>query len=153
MPETPFEDWVGDYESSFASNRLPAATREHLGSVLQAFLAAVRRQAPDFPDTVPSPAFAQALDHVLALDLPAAARTGAAEAIAGFFEFLQGAGRLAEGEEWAARLRILGARAAERVRADGSVRGVTSRRPSAAIGRNDPCPCGSGKKYKKCCGG
>jgi SWIM/SEC-C metal-binding protein len=22
--------------------------------------------------------------------------------------------------------------------------------PSA--GRNDPCPCGSGKKYKKCCG-
>lgn len=20
------------------------------------------------------------------------------------------------------------------------------------IGRNDPCPCGSGKKYKKCCG-
>jgi uncharacterized protein YecA (UPF0149 family) len=22
----------------------------------------------------------------------------------------------------------------------------------AHIGRNDPCPCGSGKKYKKCCG-
>ncbi|HCS11656.1 MAG TPA: hypothetical protein DIV40_09390 [Clostridiales bacterium] len=20
------------------------------------------------------------------------------------------------------------------------------------IGRNEPCPCGSGKKYKKCCG-
>jgi preprotein translocase subunit SecA len=25
-------------------------------------------------------------------------------------------------------------------------------RGSAKIGRNDPCPCGSGKKYKKCCG-
>ena len=24
--------------------------------------------------------------------------------------------------------------------------------PSKRIGRNDPCPCGSGKKYKKCCG-
>ena len=24
--------------------------------------------------------------------------------------------------------------------------------PRAAVGRNDPCPCGSGKKYKKCCG-
>lgn len=23
---------------------------------------------------------------------------------------------------------------------------------SATVGRNDPCPCGSGKKYKKCCG-
>jgi preprotein translocase subunit SecA len=25
-------------------------------------------------------------------------------------------------------------------------------RGTAKIGRNDPCPCGSGKKYKKCCG-
>ncbi len=23
---------------------------------------------------------------------------------------------------------------------------------SVKVGRNDPCPCGSGKKYKKCCG-
>ena len=26
------------------------------------------------------------------------------------------------------------------------------RRSSEKIGRNDPCPCGSGKKYKQCCG-
>lgn len=25
-------------------------------------------------------------------------------------------------------------------------------RETPKIGRNDPCPCGSGKKYKKCCG-
>ena len=25
-------------------------------------------------------------------------------------------------------------------------------RKEKKIGRNDPCPCGSGKKYKKCCG-
>jgi uncharacterized protein YecA (UPF0149 family) len=25
-------------------------------------------------------------------------------------------------------------------------------RASPKIGRNEPCPCGSGKKYKKCCG-
>ncbi|MDS0527967.1 SEC-C metal-binding domain-containing protein [Clostridium sp. SHJSY1] len=25
-------------------------------------------------------------------------------------------------------------------------------RNDSKIGRNDPCPCGSGKKYKKCCG-
>ena len=24
--------------------------------------------------------------------------------------------------------------------------------PDKKIGRNEPCPCGSGKKYKKCCG-
>lgn len=24
--------------------------------------------------------------------------------------------------------------------------------PRAKVGRNDPCPCGSGRKFKKCCG-
>lgn len=24
--------------------------------------------------------------------------------------------------------------------------------PGKKVGRNEPCPCGSGKKYKKCCG-
>jgi preprotein translocase subunit SecA len=28
----------------------------------------------------------------------------------------------------------------------------TVRRAADKVGRNDPCPCGSGKKYKKCCG-
>jgi len=28
----------------------------------------------------------------------------------------------------------------------------TVRRQGAKVGRNAPCPCGSGKKYKKCCG-
>ena len=29
---------------------------------------------------------------------------------------------------------------------------VQQRRVGEKVGRNDPCPCGSGKKYKKCCG-
>ncbi len=29
---------------------------------------------------------------------------------------------------------------------------VTFHRAHPKVGRNDPCPCGSGKKYKKCCG-
>lgn len=28
----------------------------------------------------------------------------------------------------------------------------TKRHEQPKVGRNDPCPCGSGKKYKKCCG-
>ena len=35
---------------------------------------------------------------------------------------------------------------------DASAKGEPIRRKSAKIGRNDPCPCGSGKKYKNCCG-
>lgn len=34
----------------------------------------------------------------------------------------------------------------------GRKRASTVRRTSAKVGRNDPCPCGSGLKYKKCCG-
>ncbi|MEI8078143.1 MAG: SEC-C metal-binding domain-containing protein, partial [bacterium] len=30
--------------------------------------------------------------------------------------------------------------------------GVTIRREVAKVGRNDACPCGSGKKFKQCCG-
>ena len=26
------------------------------------------------------------------------------------------------------------------------------RKAAGSVGRNDPCPCGSGKKYKNCCG-
>lgn len=29
----------------------------------------------------------------------------------------------------------------------------TIRHTQRRVGRNDPCPCGSGRKYKKCCGG
>jgi uncharacterized protein YecA (UPF0149 family) len=34
----------------------------------------------------------------------------------------------------------------------GEVKVKTIIREAAKVGRNDPCPCGSGKKYKKCCG-
>jgi preprotein translocase subunit SecA len=37
-------------------------------------------------------------------------------------------------------------------RGDGDEKPKTVRRKGKKVGRNDPCPCGSGKKYKKCCG-
>ncbi len=35
---------------------------------------------------------------------------------------------------------------------DESAGGNTKVRKEPKVGRNDPCPCGSGKKYKQCCG-
>jgi len=35
---------------------------------------------------------------------------------------------------------------------DGEPQRKTVRRQAEKVGRNAPCPCGSGKKYKKCCG-
>ncbi|MDD3312934.1 YchJ family protein [Pseudodesulfovibrio sp.] len=35
---------------------------------------------------------------------------------------------------------------------DGEMVSPPNVRKGPRVGRNDPCPCGSGKKYKKCCG-
>ena len=43
----------------------------------------------------------------------------------------------------------------EQARAAGSASGSNGTAPRVTgekVGRNDPCPCGSGKKYKKCHG-
>jgi len=37
-------------------------------------------------------------------------------------------------------------------RGDDAPDAASPKRAAPRIGRNDPCPCGSGKKYKKCCG-
>ncbi len=34
----------------------------------------------------------------------------------------------------------------------GELKTATVTRATPKVGRNDPCPCGSGKKYKQCCG-
>ena len=59
-------------------------------------------------------------------------------------------------EEWlqTPRSRLEGKRPAELMENGGlfQAKVETFRREQPKIGRNDPCPCGSGKKYKKCCG-
>jgi preprotein translocase subunit SecA len=36
--------------------------------------------------------------------------------------------------------------------APAATRASARRSSEQRVGRNDPCPCGSGKKYKRCCG-
>ena len=42
--------------------------------------------------------------------------------------------------------------AANQPQGEGAVKVKTIVRDVPKVGRNDLCPCGSGKKYKKCCG-
>ena len=78
--------------------------------------------------------------------------TGQAEAAAG-----------AAGEEWLSGKEIDRLSAECREKLPGAVAEIfrfwlawrsvrTIRREQAKIGRNEPCPCGSGKKFKRCCG-
>lgn len=38
-----------------------------------------------------------------------------------------------------------------KIRRDKFSKSNTAQNPYKTVGRNDPCPCGSGKKFKKCC--
>jgi uncharacterized protein len=51
---------------------------------------------------------------------------------------------------WVAELSALQRRQAQEVSMRATAHGE-GRMPQGRAGRNDPCPCGSGKKYKKCC--
>src|SRR3989339_37561 len=46
----------------------------------------------------------------------------------------------------------MGARLGDRPVMNQAPRTTPIKRDTPKVGRNDPCPCGSGKKYKKCCG-
>ncbi len=60
---------------------------------------------------------------------------------------------VSELEERAERQNITLSRGPEPQAAEGeAAKPQPVRRTSKKVGRNDPCPCGSGKKYKKCCG-
>jgi uncharacterized protein YchJ len=60
---------------------------------------------------------------------------------ADFFDDLETQGRFADGSGMGRFLRTFCGRLGHQ----------TAKRPGQKINRNDPCPCGSGLKYKKCC--
>jgi hypothetical protein len=63
--------------------------------------------------------------------------------------------RMAELNELARRYQLAQERkppVERKIQADGTGDVLTIRNEHERVGRNDPCPCGSGKKFKKCCG-
>jgi hypothetical protein len=153
MNATPHRDvmanWVGDYIDSTAFAQHASLVREYAPEVLMAFLEAAcahRGVAPaDIEEEDLKPAL---LEHVSRLEMAGSARSGVPALCADFLGEMETQGRLGGGRVLGLYVRALKApflRASE-----GRVE--TLRAPAAVkLGRNDPCPCGSGRKYKKCC--
>lgn len=99
-------------------------------------------------DDLEEPALKAALlDQVGRLALPDEARQEVPSLCGAFLGWLESEGRLASG-------RVLGAfvAALKPQFLEGPVRKAKKYvRPAKGVGPNDPCPCGSGLKYKKCC--
>ena len=154
MFDNRWDNWSGDFAESFGATQLHPAIRNHISDVLKAFGDVAKRIDPGFPDDVRPGTYASVVGETLPrLSLPAAAKPHAAEVVAKFLEYLQETGRVAEGNQIADEIREVAKLPAGRHKPAADPKGVPIKRPAGVspIGRNDPCPCGSGKKYKKCC--
>ncbi len=141
------ERWVSDFmerpAASSGAGRIGPAAPDVLASFLEGAC-----HSGHAPADIDAHDVAHALlDHVATLDLSRGAHDAVPSFVASFLGDLEDVGRLAGGRTLANQARAIEAAYRERV-----LRGVrVERRAAPKIGRNDPCPCGSGKKYKKCC--
>ncbi len=142
------EHWVSDFCAGDGLAEAPPALKAQAPSVLVHFFVAACARADREPADLEAEDLAQALLEGLArLDLPPATRSRVPGLCADFIASLEPAGRLSGASLLAAQLRALGPKFQEI--ASGKPKPL--RRPGSKLGRNDPCPCGSGKKYKRCC--
>ncbi len=142
------ESWVSDFCDSSRYMALPPVAKEYSEEVLVSFLVhACEGQGIDPSDLSQKELRAGLLEGVAKVQLPESAKPEIPRLCQSLLEELEEQGRLGGGANlgrYVAALRpaYLEA-AADRPR---PIVSVTSK-----IGRNDPCPCGSGQKYKKCC--
>ena len=155
MFDNRWDNWVGDFAESFPASTFDVATRSRIVDILYHFGTAMRRLNPDFPDSASSESFATVFAQNLSrLALPPNVREDVPEVVARCLEYLQDGGRVGHGYAWAEEVRRLrlGATAVSKGNDPMAPKAAPIRNtPKTSVGRNDPCPCGSGKKYKKCC--
>jgi hypothetical protein len=138
------EDWAAEFAESTAFSFLPDAVKEGAPAVCAEFL----RQAGEAGDAEVRRVL---LEFLPSLDLPPALRASVPETLQEFAGWLEDTGRLAGGRSLGLRIRALGSAYRERCSPKGGLRIPPAVNKTPDVGRNDPCPCGSGKKYKKCC--
>jgi SEC-C motif-containing protein len=139
--------WVSDFLDRPAARDVAARAGPEAQGVLVAFLEACCHGGKAPADLEAADASHAFLDHLSQLDLAPAHRSAVPDLVAAFLSDLEDQGRLAGGRGIAGRVRA--AEPAFRDRAAGKAPDLTRR--AAKVGRNDPCPCGSGRKYKQCC--
>lgn len=142
------ENWASDYAGSDRVRQFSAATRDYSATLLTEFLLSACGERDIVPEELEDADIKAALlNRVARLSLPEAIRNETVALCADFLTSLQEEGRIANGRALAAFARALSP--AFQAAAGGKARPITN--PGSKLGRNDPCPCGSGQKYKKCC--
>ncbi|MBI1825404.1 MAG: SEC-C domain-containing protein [Planctomycetes bacterium] len=142
------ENWVDDFCSSDAIRAFPSSVREYASSVLIKFIIVacdVREVEPG--DLEEADVKAALLGPIAKLNLPAGVKSKVPALCGALLGHMETEGRLSGGKLLGAYVRALND--AFEDAASGKAKPIV--RPGSRLKRNDPCPCGSGKKYKKCC--
>jgi len=141
-------NWVADFCESEEAARSAGPVQAVAAAVLERFLegaCAVRDVDP--ADIEESDVRTSLLQRLPRLDVPEDVHAGVPGLVGAFLVSLEAQGRLGGGGALGAYVRAHGSAYRE------AARPVVApiRRQASKLGPNDPCPCGSGKKYKKCC--
>ncbi|MDA0748461.1 MAG: SEC-C metal-binding domain-containing protein [bacterium] len=145
------EDAVSSYANSEYFLFLDTNLKNHAEPLLLHILRELDEQSPDFPSIVPPQAFSDAMNSTTHLDLPSDIRRKIPHLLKEFFDYLSTSGKHPQAQTWSTAVADHEENFLARIREDGSVKGETFKRAFKPVGRNEPCPCGSGKKFKKCC--
>jgi preprotein translocase subunit SecA len=141
-------NWAADYAQGDKCRLFPQAVQNEAQEVLETLLIAACDRRGVEPANVDEEDLKLALlQHVARLTIDTDARPFIPSLCRSYLEDLQTQGRLGSGLTLG---RYVGALKEAFIAAD-PLQPQTFKRPGEKIGRNDPCPCGSGKKYKKCC--
>ena len=144
------ENWVADFVQGERSRGFSGGAREYAGEILTTLLAgACDERGLDPGEVEEADLRAALLGKVAALALPASVQRVVPDLACAFLASLEEEGRLAGGRSLGLFVRAL--RPAFGAGSGAGGKGRTERRPGPKLSPNEPCPCGSGRKFKKCC--
>jgi preprotein translocase subunit SecA len=143
-----FANWAADFANGDRIGLFPVPVQGVAQAVLETLLtAACERRGVEAVGLEDEDLKHALIEHVARLDIDAEVRPFVPSLCRSYLEDLQRQGRLGIGQTLG---RYVGALKEAFIAAD-CMRPQTFTRPGDKIGRNDLCPCGSGKKFKKCC--
>jgi hypothetical protein len=146
------EQYIDEFCESNYFLLLDPSVKEHGLGIIIEFLRQCRDRGARSPETATLDLFEQSLyDGMARLDLPLFVRKGIPPLLSAFFTYLSESGKYPPASAWDAWIKTLNSGYMLKFRPDGSVKGDTFKKKYTDVDRNDPCPCGSGKKFKKCC--
>lgn len=162
MPERTLEERYRLLAASFRESGASAPVRERLGADFQPALESVAAALWRDVATLPRELDREKVASLVATILPARLvgnerwRDSVPDVAEAFLAFVAEEESSPNAWEWRTAIEenrdaFASALADPKRERLGSVKYAPDRRPAPKLGRNDPCFCGSGKKYKHCC--